>query len=543
MAALVIGVASALPSVILLRQQLSSTTDRLLVTLIGFILVSLFASLVFSSSEWRLSLWGVPGRNTGFLTLTSLALLILVGALLGKNKDLKNLVMGLILTSIPVSIYGIVQTIGFDPIPWSQYSVFATFGNINFSSAFFALISILSMGFSWIQNTHGAQRRNVQFWFVYSLLNLFLSFATGSIQGPIMFLASVILGFIILSSRKGNRRLTLSIHSLWLSITSIPVLLGLFGAGPMGSLLKQETLNFRSDYWRAGLQMIAEAPVIGKGPDSYGEWYRRARDLLAVTRTGPDRTANTAHNIFIDFGVSAGLVAGICLLLIFVIPMFMHLKRVIFARELNSYQFTILLFNFAYFLQALISINQIALSVWGWLFAGVSWGLLLTPGLRSAEEIDSKSIVNSKQKSDQVKKGKNSTLGRKGEKFHRSSPEHFVLTLMGFIVGVLAVLPPLKSDLEFYSAVRSGKIENMLSVSRSLGSNVAYMEETLVRMNSLAPQIRVAFAREIVERYPSSLFSWRVIYDSFPEGSPERLEAVAQMLRLDPLNPQFVNMR
>lgn len=542
MAALVTGVFSMLPSIFSLRKQLMSGTARILSILIGLILISLSASLILSPSGWRVSIWGVPGRNTGFLTLISLVVLFSVGTLLAQNFGLKKLIVGFLYTSIPISFYGTLQSLEIDPIPWSQYAVFSTLGNINFSSAFFALVSILSVCFSWIQKTERAQRSNVGFWLAYALLNLVLSFATGSIQGPLMFLASALLGFVILTARKGNSKAILVVHVIWISSTSVPVLMGLVGSGPLGSLLKQETLNFRSDYWRAGLQMIADSPFFGKGPDSYGEWYRRSRDLLAVTRTSPDRTANTAHNIFIDFGVSAGLVACILLLLIFLVPMFLHFKHVIFSRDLNLYQFTILLFSFAYLLQSMISINQIGLSVWGWLFAGASWGLLTLPGFTSAAERGSSHGLNVKLRVDQDKKGVGSTSRRKEATIQRTSPEQFMLTLLGFIIGIFAVLPPLKSDLDFHSAAKSGKIEEMLSVSRSLGSNQSYMEETLVRMISLAPQIKVAFAREILAMYPSSLFAWRVIYDSFPEGSPERLDAADQMLLLDPLNPQFRNL-
>jgi hypothetical protein len=53
--------------------------------------------------------------------------------------------------------------------------------------------------------------------------------------------------------------------------------------------------------------MIGANSLNGVGLDSYGDFYRPFRSLEAVTRTGPQRVTNTAHNIFLDVTTGAGL--------------------------------------------------------------------------------------------------------------------------------------------------------------------------------------------------------------------------------------------
>jgi O-antigen ligase len=82
---------------------------------------------------------------------------------------------------------------------------------------------------------------------------------------------------------------------------------GFLQKGPLSTLLYQDSITYRGDYWRAGIRMISEHPLFGVGFDSFGDYYFRYRDLTSATRRGPLIYTNSAHNYFIDFAANGGL--------------------------------------------------------------------------------------------------------------------------------------------------------------------------------------------------------------------------------------------
>ena len=65
-------------------------------------------------------------------------------ALLQKAHLYRAVINSLVLTSIPVLIYCLIQIAGLDPIGWSLKDTFATFGNTNFLSAFLGISALAS---------------------------------------------------------------------------------------------------------------------------------------------------------------------------------------------------------------------------------------------------------------------------------------------------------------------------------------------------------------------------------------------------------------
>ena len=96
-------------------------------------------SLIFSGAPFVQQFWGVFGRNTGFLTYFCLITIFLALIIFENLSFFKKIYLTLVFTSLPVTIYCLVQYANLDPINWSAKHVFATFGNTNFLSAFLGM--------------------------------------------------------------------------------------------------------------------------------------------------------------------------------------------------------------------------------------------------------------------------------------------------------------------------------------------------------------------------------------------------------------------
>jgi len=479
-----------------------------------------FISLIVSQAPMSQSFWGVFGRNTGIVTIYCLFLLLLFGFVLAKLNQSEYVLRFFVLTSIPSSFYGLLQVVGKDPILWLQAGVFSTLGNTNFASTYFALVSIASAGLLWINKSNPMRLVYAAFIFI----NTLLAIATDSIQGPIMILVALALLSIFIVANRFSLLVSYVYLFAFIAIGSYSVF-SLFGFGPVGTQIKQETLSLRSDYWRAALRMISDSPLLGKGPDAYGDYYRRERDLEAILKTSAGRVTNTAHNIFLDIGVSAGLFAALILLFLFSLPILYLLKKMM-RRDISIIEFIYLLLSTTFFLQTLISINQISIAVWGWLFAGVILGLM------------GKSKSSPLQQKFETRKKRNSNFENSQSMNILLPADSLIKCLLSATLGFLIVFYPARTDIDFQENFSNKNIDGLIKASRALGSTVVHMETTLDSMQSLAPQVRSIFAEEIVRKYPSSVYSWKTIHDLNPPNSSLRLQAVDKFVELDPLNPE-----
>lgn len=98
-----------------------------------------------ASVNRRLSLWGTPDNPHGVVTiLVGVLFFLLLASTLRQPKNVIRLVQVLILASVPVTLYGFVQALGLDPLPWVSDSVspvHATLGRSNFLGAYLAMVA------------------------------------------------------------------------------------------------------------------------------------------------------------------------------------------------------------------------------------------------------------------------------------------------------------------------------------------------------------------------------------------------------------------
>jgi tetratricopeptide (TPR) repeat protein len=143
--------------------------------------------------------------------------------------------------------------------------------------------------------------------------------------------------------------------------------------------------------------MFKENVLFGVGLDSYGSYFRLYRDSSFPVRYGYDLTSNNAHNVPIQMFATGGILVGLTYLVIIFFIIYSFIKG---FKKLSGSQFNILCGVFAAWLafqsQSIVSIDNIGLTVWGWILGGIILALTKPDYLLSQTNTDKPKIKSGK---------------------------------------------------------------------------------------------------------------------------------------------------
>jgi tetratricopeptide (TPR) repeat protein len=360
------------------------------------ILLALFVGLGFISallSENQLvSFLGENQRKNGFATYASLSILFYVVAKSIKPRDLNKLEKYFTLVAILLVIYGFMQFAGKDIVTWNNpyNSVIGTAGNPNFSSAIFAILCtyFLTTGFL------NFKTRNLFYSLAYISLAvlLFINILnTESLQGVLAFVAGIFV-FVLAITHKFNKNLSYFVGLIFLGFTTVGIL-AMLQIGPLQSYLYKETVSIRGYYWRAGVEMLKNYPLTGVGIDNYGSYFNLYKTVDYSLRFGFDLTSSNAHNTFIQHFATGGIFFGLVYMVLQMYIMKAAIK-LINSRERTHFKTTLPIFCgwITFQAQSLVSIDNIAISVLGWLLGA----LIISLNCNSQDDIQFKFTPSNK---------------------------------------------------------------------------------------------------------------------------------------------------
>jgi len=494
--------------------KINTLTFFLSLTLIFFMAVALF----FNSAPRADQFWGTWGRSTGYLTYIAFIVCMLTAAILASKTEMPIIRKTFERVSYFISGYALLQAGDLDPIEWSQRAMVATLGNINFMSSFLGLASISFFSRLLMERISATAK---MYFFLLTLLNLYLIWLSGSIQGLGIFASGASMVVAMFIRNRWNAKLT----TIWLFLVTplgIAVFLGTAGFGPF-SVLRQETVIFRRDYWLAGLRMTLDNWLNGVGIDSYGDFYQQYRDRDAVVRTGPQRVTNTAHNIFLDVSSGAGVLAGIAFVAIFVATLALIYKMIKTGNfQSTDVAATGIFLGFVVF--CLISINQIGVGVWGFIFMGYLQGSAV--------------------------RQKNEKVSREAGRLGRSATEKFndprlnlvtgMVTLMCGIAGFALGLAPVVTDAQMLSAVKGKDFGNMKEVASKVTATQAHKERYLgLLLQEGRDADAFEFAKKTLKSNPRSEIALRILGSEASAPKSLRIASLQKLIERDPNNLEF----
>ena len=340
---------------------------------IGLLLVGLFVSTLlisfFTTDVKFTALFGAYQRRTGLLAYLGFTILFVAAVKLTKLESVRFLQAVMFGTASLMTLYGLMQHFHHDFVKWNNpYNpVLTTLGNPDFSSAVLGIFVVSAFGF-FINFKISKLIRLVSAG--AGILMLIVIKFSAVTQG---FLAAAVgCGFIFLvwvyQKSKLWGRVTLGAGILGVLL----VFLGALQIGPLTKLIFKPSVTFRGDYWRAGFRMLKAHPIFGVGLDRYGSYFGQHRDATQVLRRGPGIVSNAAHNVWIQLAATGGLL----LLLSYLALMVFVGWRAVVALKNNSGNKQIVVATvvglwLTYQAQAFISIDNIGIAVWGWLFGGM----------------------------------------------------------------------------------------------------------------------------------------------------------------------------
>ena len=486
-----------------------------------FIVTSALA-VISSSAPLSQNFYGTYGRNTGFLAYFILLAIALAVSTLGRVSNYKKLVYGLQVAGLINVLYcGWVIAFG-DFLSWNNTygNILGTLGNPDFISAFLGIFIVVTIALvfeskkSWKYRAAGIAVSAAAF---YEVID------SHAIQGVVVALGGlVIVGIFLVRSHFKNVAFTL-VYTLLAIVGGITAVLGALQKGPL-SFVYKVSVSLRGEYWQSGIWMGKKFPLTGIGMDSFGDWYRRARSVEAATiLPGPKVVTNAAHNVVLDFFAYGGWPLLLTYLGFLVIAAFSALKVI---KRQKSYDATFVAIFAAwacYQTQSIISINQIGLAIWGWLFTGalIGYEIITRDGAETSPAASKSRGRNAKKSGDAL------------------SP--ILVASLGAVVGLFISIPPLAGDMNWRSAVTSkdaNKVMAALEPTYMAPSDTGrYLQAAQLFANSkLMPQAHEITLRA-VKFNPDSFDSWKILYLLPNSTKAEKDSALKNMKRLDPHNP------
>ena len=504
-----------------LKTRLFETRVAVLGAVLFFI--SLVNSVVFSESPISQNIYGAYGRNNGILTYVLLIFLFLSTLTFRNVTSFKRVISAVLVAGFINLAYCLWVLVFGDFIGWSNPygNILGTFGNPNFIGSF---LGMFLAGYISLLIAKPINRIYLYSATVVIPLTVYEIVKSHAIQGRVVAASGVgIIGFYYIRSRFSN--LAVISYSI---IGGVSGLLALFGAlqiGPLTALIYKTSVSLRGQYWLAGWNTGESHPFTGVGMDAFGDWYRRTRDEHALSFPGANTVVNAAHNVPIDMFAFGGW--PLFLTYLFVVGMtLVAIIRTTSRQKAYDPIFVGLTVVWAgYQLQSLISINQIGLAIWGWILSGCLIAYDFTKRKYLLDEVLSKSSTGKKVN------------------IKNNSPQLLLplVATIGGIVGLIISLPPYSADAKWRSAQLTQSvtpIEASLKPSYFNPSNsTKYLSTIQIFEQNRLFDLAHKYALQAVKWNPEAFELWKVLY-LLQESSPEeKANALANMKRLDPLNP------
>ncbi len=322
--------------------KLALRTPLVLPTLL---LVAVYVLATIASVNPRVSIFGSYQRLQGtYTTFSYIVIFFLILQGLRTREQVERLVTTAILTSLPISLYGLLQRYGLDTLPWAadvSRRVASNMGNSIFVAAYLVMVIPLTLGrlvrsFSAILTEEEGVIANTLLSACYVFIlaaQVICTFFTQS-RGPWMGLMEGLFFFaLLLALIKRRRGVMLAAVGAAVVLVAFLVVFNLPRSpleplreapyiGRLGRVFETErgTGLVRVLIWRGAVDMITSNPlraIIGYGPETmfvaYNPFYPPELAHVEARTASPDRS----HNETFDALVITGLLGFLAYMSVF----------------------------------------------------------------------------------------------------------------------------------------------------------------------------------------------------------------------------------
>lgn len=351
---------------------IKSKVNLLFKCILATFILSGFIAVLFSDNLFIATVGDTQRRN-GLLSYLALAIITLAAYELVSFKNSLVFFRVTVATGLIFSFYGLLQMSGKDFIDWSNLgnAVIGTAGNSNFASALMSIFAVTSVTSLFVFT----KSRLMQVISIACLIMCSIAIiGSDSLQGLVS-MSIGILFFVSIYVYSNYKRAGLVLIALSATGLSFAVA-GMLQKGPLTEILYKRSITVRGYYWEAAIEMLRSHPFTGIGFDHYGYYFKEMRDFKYPLEFGFNLTSTNAHNTFLQMFANGGVFLGSSYLALVVFTFYVGLKLIKNSSSKNRViAIGILTIWIVFQSQSLISIDNIAISVWGWLLTGVVNGL------------------------------------------------------------------------------------------------------------------------------------------------------------------------
>ncbi len=345
-----------------------------------FLILAYLISTAFSVMP-RVSILGSYQRLQGtYSTFSYIVIFFLMLEGLRRREQIERFITIAILTSIPVSLYGVLQNLGYDPLPWMgdvQRRIASTMGNSIFVAAY--LIMLVPLTVARIVSAVSAVMKEedpptAKFvlipFYVLILFSQIVAIIFTQSRGPWLGLLGGLFFFVLIYTLGLRRRAWVlgwvglaAVVLATLVVFNLPntPLSGLRSApyiGRLGRIFSQDpTGQVRVLIWEGAVDLVTSDPtrlVIGYGPETmhivYNPFYPPDLAHIESRNASPDRS----HNETWDALITTGLVGFLAYLALFTSVFYLGLR---WLGIINTARQRTLFFVLWFALGALVSVG------------------------------------------------------------------------------------------------------------------------------------------------------------------------------------------
>jgi putative inorganic carbon (HCO3(-)) transporter len=343
-------------------------------TLVVCLLFTLFNLIsLFNTDVFLTGLIGDTQRRNGFLHYFALTVIFLYTSIRFNYFYSLRLIKTSIFIGLTLSFYGLLQISGRDFVKWNNpyNAMISTLGNPNFASALLAVITVILILLLFIKSIHKIYKLVA---FVVIFASLTSIFKSNSRQGLLVIVIALLFYLAVYSYFNFYRTRSVVI-SFAISCFSL-LIAGMLQIGPLAEYLYKSSVSVRGYYWKAAYEMFMSKPLTGVGLDSFGSYFKQFREVGYPLNYGFEITSSNAHNVYLQQFSTGGLFVGLSYLLILLLVFIIGILNVKSSDGDEQKTALLLLSGWIGFqAQSLISIDNIGISIWGWVLGGAIIGL------------------------------------------------------------------------------------------------------------------------------------------------------------------------
>jgi O-antigen ligase len=334
--------------------------------------VALFLIRTLTTRDVNGALFGVVGRNSGFLAYFGYAIIFTLSMLYVNASNFDVLIKGLLFAGFLASAYSLLEFLDLEF--WNMTKVYegtsGLFGNPNFSGAFMSLTAIAAIWFLVSKTTYIYKLVSV----ITLPLSLFGIYTSKALQGYISLAIGISLIIFMMLWRVKKSFGYISLVTI--TFGGFAAVLGSLQIGPLSSLLYKGSISERGDMWRTATAMIKDNPLWGVGIERYGFYFRQYRDLKQALRAGPDVFSDNAHNVVLHLMATGGILLGSLYLLISVGVLAVGVEALLTSSGVKQKALTaVLALWIPIQAQNAISVDNPGVFVWSWILGGAVIGI------------------------------------------------------------------------------------------------------------------------------------------------------------------------